>query len=79
MYVAVDKFGEHIFEIKPERKKSKHPEVMGWWISKSSSCSLPKGTILAMYEAGLLLPDKGINFLEFRDMNWGDNPIQTKI
>lgn len=79
MYVAVDIFGEHIFEEKPERKFSKRPDVMGWWISKSISCPLPKGAILAMYKSGLLCTDKGIDFLEFRDMNWGDNPIQTKL
>jgi hypothetical protein len=40
---------------------------------------LPKGTIKAMYDVGLLVPDKGLNYLDFRDMNWGDNPIPTKL
>lgn len=80
MYVAVDIFGEHIFESLPERKFSKHNNsTRGWWVSKSDSCMLPKGTIKIMYDAGLLILDKGLNFLDFRDMNWGDNPIPTKL
>lgn len=79
MYVASDIFGEHIFESLPERKLSKHDSSRGWWVSKSDSCMLPKGTIKAMYDVGLLVPDKGLNYLDFRDMNWGDNPIPTKL
>lgn len=79
MYVASDIFGEHIFESLPERKLSKHDSSRGWWISRSGSCSLPNGAIKAMYDADLLIIDKGLNFLDFRDMNWGDNPIPTKL